>query len=91
MITITKTITQEENIGIPELHITGTEGNRVASVWLPVTKNDGTPLEPIITSFSGEDFNTFYAGYVDDKYLVDVVLEQNNIEADTSLISDITN
>lgn len=90
MITITRNITREEEIGVPELHITGSEWNRVAQVWLPVFSN-WQPLDPIIATFSGEDFNTFYTEFVNDKYLVDTVLEQNNIEADTSNINDITN
>lgn len=91
MITITRQITQEETLWIPELYITWTEGNRVAQVRIPVTKWDGTLLDPLIAIFEWEDFNTFYTEYVNDKYLLDVVLAQNNIEADTSTINDITN
>lgn len=78
-------------LGAPELHITGSEGNRVAQVWIPVTRSDWTLLDPIIASFSGEDFNAFYPNYVNDKYLMDVVLEKSGIEADTSTINDILN
>lgn len=91
MITITKKITRVETIWIPEVHITGTEWNRIAVVCLPITDQDNNRLDPIIATFSGEDFNTFYSEYVNDKYLVDIVLEKNNIEADTSNINDFNN
>ena len=91
MITITRNITREEEIGVPELYITWPQGSRVAQVRIPVTKEDGTLLDPLIAIFSGEDFNEFYPNYVNDKYLIDVVLEKSGIEADTSNINDILN
>lgn len=91
MFSITKTITQKQNIGIPELQISGSEGNRTATVWLPVTGENGELLDPLMAFFGKEDFNTFYSEYTNDKYLVDVVLEKHGIELDTSNIQDITN
>lgn len=91
MITITRKITRKETLWIPEIHITGGEGSRIAVVCLPVTDQDNNRLDPITTTFSGEDFNTFYENYTSDKYLIDCVLQAHNINEDTSDITDFNN
>lgn len=90
MITINRTITREETLWIPELTISGKEGNRIALISIPVSSGD-TLLDPITAVIQGEDFNEFYENYTNDKYLIDYVLTHNNIEADTSDINDFTN
>lgn len=91
MFSITKTIIQEQNIWIPELHIVWAEWDRSATIILPVTGANGEILPPIVANFYWQDFNTFYADYTNDKYLVDIVLGDNGIEFDTSNINDINN
>ena len=77
----------DAEIGIPELHIQKNHlQERVAIVSLPVIDGDGKLLDPLVAIFEGENFNTFYENYIDDKYLVDVVLQKHGIQADTSVI-----
>jgi hypothetical protein len=89
MITLQKNITEEHELGIPCCTIEGVEGNRYAIITIPVKrKSDWVQLESLTRTYSGADFADFYANWNNDKYLVDCVFEQYNIEEDTSFISD---
>lgn len=90
MLTRTTTIIREETLWIPELHITGSEWNRIAVIVIPVSSWNQS-LEALIARYEWEDFNTFYENYTNDKYLVQCVLEQNWLELEVPDITDITN
>jgi len=86
MLTRTINITQAQVIWQPEIHITGSSGNRVAIVSCPII-SDGHNLDPIYAIFEWEEFNTFYDAYISDKSAVAMLFEKNNIDVDISVIT----
>lgn len=89
MITLTNTsVVEEKVIGVPQLHIWGSEGARSAEITLPVSTPNWEPLEMLFLEIDRHSFPEFYANYTSDKYLVDLVFAKYGINADTSLITD---
>lgn len=89
MITIKNTtIVEEQIIWVPQIRIWGSEGARSAYIILPCSKANWEPLEPLYLEISSSVFLDFYKNYTSDKYLVDLVFQKYNIDADTSKITD---
>lgn len=92
MITINqpKIIATNQNIGEPEIHITGisTDGTRQMLVSFPVTDQDGVRIDTIVKTYDGQDYNDVYSIFNSDKTLISRVFTDENITADTTKLPD---